>query len=249
MRLKGQTAIVTGGRRGIGFQVARRIGLEGANVLIVSRSSETRDAAESLIREGICAVGLSLDLCDESAVQMMVTECLSRFGGIDILVNNAGVAGIGGIESVSLEDWKNVVNNNLMTAFLCSKFVFPHMKVKRSGKIVNVSSVAGRSSSSVAGVHYTASKAGIIGLTRQLAREGAPFGIRVNAVAPSQTDTEMLREGLNLSGKNPADIATTIPLGFIAHPDQVASVCLFLCTEDSSYMTGAVLDVNGGALL
>jgi 3-oxoacyl-[acyl-carrier protein] reductase len=248
MRLKGQVAIVTGARRGIGFAAAKCLCEEGAAVVLTGRDPAVIAAAESLKKLGYQAVGVPADLTQEQDVKRLVDQAVKQFGRVDILVNNAGVVGVGGVESVTIEQWKSVMDNNVTTAFLCSKHVTPIMKAQKRGVMINVSSVAGRSSSMVAGVHYTSSKAAMIGLTRQLARELSPSGIRVNAVAPSQTKTEMLVEGLEKSGKNIDDIAAKIPLGYIASAEQVASVIKFLCLDDSSYMTGAILDVNGGLL-
>ncbi len=247
-KLRDQVALITGAREGIGLAIGRELGMQGATVVLISRGVGVRQAAQKLASEGLTVCGMEADVSDPDAVKALVADCLDRFNRVDILVNNAGVGGGGPIEEISIEEWNEVFRNNLTTVFLCSKHVFPAMKQQRSGTIVNISSVAGRFRSSVAGVHYTASKAAIIGFTRQLALEGAPLGIRVNAIAPAQTDTEMLREGLAKTNKTVEDIARQIPLGYIARPEQIASVCAFLCSEDSSYMTGAIVDVNGGTI-
>jgi NAD(P)-dependent dehydrogenase (short-subunit alcohol dehydrogenase family) len=246
MRFSAQIAIITGARQGIGYAIAERLGSEGAKLFMVSRDQRIEEAVGVLKKKGIVAQAFCADVGNPDGAKTMVETCLAQFERIDILINNAGVVGIGPIETISPQDWEAVLRNNLTTAFLCSQAAYTVMRQQRSGSVVNVSSIAGRSYSLVAGVHYTASKAALIGFTRQFALEAAPHGIRVNAIAPSQTDTPMLRNGLAQSKKTIDDIAKKIPLGRIAQPDEVASVCAFLCSQDASYVTGAVVDINGG---
>lgn len=248
MKFKNQVAIVTGGRRGIGLCIGKILAVNGARVVLVGRNPAIKDVAKGLLDQGLRATGCVADVSDYKSVQSLIETTQREFGRIDILVNNAAITGIGRIEEVSLDDWNSVIKNNLTSAFLCSKFVFPVMKKQMSGKIVNISSIAGRSYSLISGIHYTSSKAALIGFTRQLAAEGARFGIRVNCIAPSPTDTEMLSSGLAQVGITASDVAKRSPLGMLAQPEQIASVCSFLCSDESSYMTGAILDVNGGAL-
>jgi 3-oxoacyl-[acyl-carrier protein] reductase len=250
---EGRVALVTGARSGIGLAVARQFAKNGANVIMVSRSEKIKSAATALSNElshrDQRIIGISADFSDENQVSRVFDLVNSQFGGIDILINNAGVSHTGRIEAVSLREWEDVFKNNLTSAFLCSRAAVALMRNKNSGAIVNVSSVAGRSASLISSVAYTASKAGMIGLTRQLAKEVASAGIRVNAIAPSQTDTEMLNEALAKVNKKADDIAKVIPLGKIATPEQVADVCLYLSGPSSSYITGAVIDVNGGSFV
>lgn len=246
MKLTHRIAIVTGGRAGIGFAIARLFASEGATVILVGRSEAVQESSEKLRAEGLDVHSVVANLGDEKAVASLMEFVVERFGVLDILVNNAGVAGIGKIEDISLMDWEDVMRNNLTTAFLCCKYALPIMKKRGSGAIVNISSIAGRAFSQVAGVHYTSSKAGLLGLTRQLAWEEAAHGIRVNAIAPSQTNTEMLQKGLEISNKTISEIAEKIPLGRVADPREIATVCLYLCSDASAYVTGTTVDVNGG---
>ena len=173
----------------------------------------------------------------------MVATTIKKFKKIDILVNSAGVTGPGNIESTSLTDWEYIHKSNGTSTFLCCKYVIPYMKKKRYGKIVNVSSIAGRFRGRTSGLHYAYSKSGILGFTRQLAAEVGPWQINVNCFCPSQTMTKMLKE--LITPKIEKELKRTIPLRRIALPSEQAAVIEFLASNNSSYIAGAMIDSNG----
>lgn len=239
----GRTVVVTGGSSGIGAAAAEEFASAGAAVALVARRGA--DAlADELGKRGCSVLSLRADLSVEGEVKRTVNEVIDQFGAIDVLVNCAGIAGPGKIEEITLEAWDEMLRNNLTSQFLCCKYAVPVMKRQKSGKIVNVSSIAGRFRSALSGIHYVTSKAAILGFTRQLAYELAPFHINVNAICPSQTRTPMLAGVLTLDAEH--DLAESIPLGHIADPSEQAGVILFLASDAASYMTGAIVDVNGG---
>ncbi len=249
MRFKDKVVIITGGASGIGAQAAYCFASEGARVIACSRSHKavvkaTKELKKCYRKAQI--VPFVGDISEEENVVRLVKDVISKFGKIDILVNSAGISASGRIEEITLEKWNYIVKNNLTNCFLCCKYVVPHMKKRKYGKIVNISSIAGRFRSSLAGIHYTSAKAAIIAFTRQLAFELARYNINVNVLCPSQTKTPMLEKFL--TPKSRRQLEKSIPLGYIASPIQQAKVILFLSCEDSNYMTGAAIDVNGGQL-
>ena len=178
----------------------------------------------------------------------MVARAIAEFGTVDILVNNAGILrGTSPPEEISEDEWDLVLAFNLKGAFHCTKAVLPTMKKQRSGGIVNVSSIAGRSVSNSGGAHYTASKAALLGFTRHAAREAAPYGITVNAIAPAGVDTPMVSEVWPEARMDA--LVAKIPLGRVARAEEIAELVLFLVSEKSSYITGATIDINGGLLM
>ena len=242
---KGKVAIVTGASSGIGQAVAEAIALYGAHTVFISRSGAEEIASE-LNGTGKSALSLPCDVSVEDQVKAAIATIFQKYGQIDILINNAAINQIAKIEDISLEDWNKVMATNLTSQFLCCKHVVPIMKQQRSGKIVNVSSIAGHFRSKLSGIHYVTSKAWAIGFTRQLAYELAPFQINVNAICPSQTYTPMLAATLPPEAEQ--KLIDSIPLGRIASMEEQVNVILFLASKLSSYMTGAIVDVNGGQL-
>jgi len=238
-------AIITGASSGIGLAVAEAIAGYGAHTVFISRSGADAIASE-LNAAGKSALSLHCDVADESQVKQAIATVFAKYGRIDILINNAAINQIAKIEDISLEDWNRVRATNLTSQFLCCKHVVPIMKQQRSGNIINVSSIAGHFRSKISGIHYVASKAGVIGFTRQLAYELASFQINVNAICPSQTYTPMLAATLPPEAEQ--KLIDSIPLGRIASMEEQVNVILFLASPLSSYMTGAIIDVNGGQL-
>ena len=241
--------LIMGGSSGIGYSTADLFIKSGAKVFIVGKTkNNVTKAIERLnsFGNGSC-LGTWEDLSTEDGVKNSVELCLEKFyGKIDVLVNSLGIAIPNSFLNISLEEWNKVMATNLTSYFLSCKYVSPIMKKIGSGKIINISSIAGRSYSELCGLHYSCSKAAIITLTKQLAAELGPWGINVNCICPGQTYTRMLEP--HLKGNGEEEIKINIPLGKIATTEQQANVILFLASEGSSYMNGAILDVNGGQL-
>jgi len=246
-QLSDQVAIVTGAGQGMGEAIATRLAKEGAEV-VVSDINEDKAAqvAEKIRTAGNKALGLKTDVTTEDRVQSMVDATIDRYGTVSILVNNAGILYPTRIDNVTKAEWDQVLDVNLNGTFLCSKAVLPAMKKKGYGRIINMSSSAGRSVSTLGGVHYTAAKAGVLGLTRALAKELAPFGITVNAICPGLINTEMVR--LECTPERISAYENSFPISRLGTPEEVAQVVFFLAT-DSPYITGASIDINGGDLM
>ena len=247
MRFENQVAIVTGAGRGIGQAIALRLANEGARVACVSRTeANARKVADQInaIRAD-AAKAYSVDVVDHAAVQKIGTGILGDFGRVDILVNNAGVTRDGLAMRMSLEDWDSVVNTNLRGAFSFVHAIIRAMTKQRDGRIINISSVIGLIGNA-GQTNYAASKAGVIGFTKSLARELASRNITVNAVAPGFITTDMTA-GLSNEIKN--SIQSKIPLGKTGTPEDIANVVAFLASADAGYITGQVLCVDGGIVM
>jgi len=243
MRLKDKVALITGGGSGIGAAVARRFAQEGAKIAIGDVDVEGAEKVAAEIKDaGGEALICKADVRKRDEVEAMVDHVLREYGRLDILINNAGVTRDSLCARMSEEDWNFVVDVNLKGTFLCSKAAFRPMRKQRYGKIVNTASVAVRGN--IGQVNYSASKAGIIGLTRTLALEFARAGICVNCIAPGFIETPMT-EGLPEKVKEEA--LKRIPLGRLGKPEEVANLHLFLASPESDYITGQVFFIDGGA--
>ena len=255
MRLRGKAAVVTGSGKGLGRVIALTLAEEGARVVINDVDGEAIESvAEELRSLGREVLPVEADVTDAGQVEGMVRRTVDAFGRVDILVNNAGGAlhTPHQIEQIAEEHWDRVVDVNLKGAFLCSQAVIARMRRQGSGgKIVNVSALAGRSYATLAGVQYASAKAGIGGLTRQLAREVGPDGIHVNAVAPTVMVTGARMQGLweAKTEEERRRVIESIPLRRLAEPAEIARVVVFLASDDASYVTGVTLDVNGGRFM
>ena len=246
---RGKVALVTGAARGMGEAVSKMLAESGAYVFVTDVNFEgVRRVAEEIKRGGWKAEAVQLDVTDYKAVSSLVERIVRDHGRIDILVNNAGILRRrASVEEIPDEEWDLVMAVNVKGVFNCSKAVLPYMKAQRSGKIVNISSSAGRSTSELGGPHYTASKAAVLGLSRHLAREAAPYNINVNAVCPGLIDTPMIRE--TTAPGELEKFIEEIPMGRLGRPEEEAALVLFLASEASSYINGATIDITGASLL
>ena len=242
MRLLDRSAIITGGARGIGRAIGKAFAAEGARVALTDIDASALEAAGQELQ----ALAVVTDVADEGSVQAMVEQVMKSYGRIDILVNNAGICPLTPFESIRRADWDRVLAINLTGAFLCSQAVVPSMTRAGYGRIINISSVAGKMGGVTVGAHYAASKAGLLGLTWSLARLYAPFGITANAIAPVTIETELTRDW---SKQALEQIRQSIPLGRLARANDVAAAAVFLASEEAGFITGEVIDVNGGFLM
>jgi len=242
MKLKDKVALVTGSAQGIGKTIAVALASEGARVIIADIKA---DLAKQTASEISGAIAVELNVSNSASVKSAFGQITKEFGRIDILVNNAGITRDGLLMRMKEEDWDIVISINLTGAFKCTKEAVPVMVKQRSGKIVNIASIVGIMGN-FGQANYSASKAGLIGFTKTVAREVASRNINVNAVAPGFINTEMTQK---LSDEVKKKMSDQIPMARFGEPDDVAKAVLFLCSEDSSYITGQVISVNGGMLM
>lgn len=240
--LTGKVAIVTGASRGIGKSIAVLLASNGATVVAAAREDHASETVSEITAAGGHAETASLDVTQASEIEALVTATVKRHGSVDILINNAGIARDQLALRMKRSDWDAVIVTNLTASFLCSQAVLKPMIRKRSGRIVNISSVVGQMGNA-GQVNYAASKAGLIGLTKSLAREVASRNITVNAVTPGLIDTDMSKDIL---GKAQDSWKEQIPLGRMGTTTDVAVAVCFLVSDEASYITGQVLAVNGG---
>jgi len=246
--LAGRVAIVTGAGAGIGAGIATALAGAGAAIAAV----DVDDAGAALMARGIedkggRAVSLHADVADAGQVEDMVRQTVAALGGVDILVNNAGIATTQLVEDLDEAAWRQVLDVNLTGPFLCAKAVLPHMRAKGWGRIINIASVAGQRISIMAAASYTASKAGLLGFTRHLAYEVAPYGINVNAICPGPTLTPMYERAADEETRR--ERVGMIPKGRWLTPNDHGQVAVFLCSEAADSICGAAIDVDGGSLL
>ena len=243
MRLKDKTALITGAAQGIGRAIAMQMAREGAHIGIGDINLQgVQKTGETIKALGVRTMALSLNVSDSKSIAAAFEQLISEFGRVDILVNNAGVTRDALLLRMKDTDWDIVVDINLKGSFLCSKEAIKYMTKQKYGRIVNISSVVAFMGNP-GQANYSASKAGLIGLTKTLAREYASRGITVNAVAPGFIETFMTEK---LSEKVREELLRSIPLGTLGQPEDIAKAILFLCSHDADYITGHVLHVNGG---
>lgn len=248
MLLKGRTAIVTGGGRGIGRAIARKLAGEGAAVLIASRSSkETEAVAAEIQQAGGRAKAVAADVSKQADCEKIVRAAREAFGAISILVNNAGILGpVAPAEGTTPQQWDEVIAINLTSAFLMSRLVVAEMYAAKAGAILNISSIAAKAAFQMNGA-YAAAKAGLLGLTRTLAAEGARKGVRVNAISPGPTgDTNMWQNLAGQLGPMSAHVVDGILQGRLQTTEEIAAAALFLVSDQASAITGQTLNVDGG---
>ena len=239
---RNKVAVMTGAGSGIGKATAIKLASLGCKLVLVGRTNKVQKVKKLINKKNIITyIG---DISTEECVSKLYSKTIKEFRKVDILINSAGVTGPGNIENTSLDDWNMIHANNGTNTFLMCKYFSKIMKKKRYGKIVNVSSIAGRYRGRTSGLHYAYSKSGVIGFTRQLGAELAKWNINVNCFCPSQTMTEMLKSLINSKIKKELEI--TIPIKRIANPEEQANVIIFLCSNLCTYMAGAIIDSNGG---
>lgn len=244
MDLKNRTCIVTGGARGIGFAIAERLGSFGANVVIADINEEGAKQASQELRGN--SYGIKVDISKIAEIDSMFEFAASKYGTVDILVNNAGILHTSKIENVTEEEWDQVMAINLKGSFFSCKAALRYMVPQKYGRIINISSLAGRNGGLETGCAYSASKAGIIGMSRNIARKVASLGITVNVVAPGTTESEISKQ---FSDEAMQNILHNIPVGRLGKPFEIAEAVAFLSSEESAFITGAVLDINGGMFM
>lgn len=243
MRLQGKTALITGGAQGIGKSIALSMAKEGAGIGIADVNLEiAQQTAEEVKALGVKSIALKLDVSNQKSVTEAFNAFKTEFGSLDILINNAGITRDAVLLRMKEEDWDAVLNINLKGSFLCSKEAVKIMAKQRSGNIVSISSVVAFMGNP-GQVNYSSSKAGLIGLTKTIAREYASRGIRANAVAPGFIQTAMT-DSLSDEVKN--EMHKAIPLGGFGTPGDIANAVIFLSSADADYITGQVIHVNGG---
>lgn len=242
-KLKGRVVIVTGAARGIGKAIAEKFFQGGATLMLADVDPDPLSKVQAKLSGRDTAVlTLLTDVSKTRDVQRLVRKTLNSFERVDVLINNAGIYRITPFQEISNGEWNLVLNTNLKGTFLCSKFVAKAMIKQREGKIINIASTAAKTGGIIGGVHYAASKAGVICLTKYLARILAPYNINVNAICPGLIATRMSKSYITERVK-------AVPLGRAGQPKDVANAALFLASPDSSFITGEILDVNGGTIM
>ena len=245
LELEGKIALVTGSLRGIGKGIAMVLAEKGADIVLNDKhvDSESNVLVNQIKDMGRNVLLIEADVTKKEDVKMMFDTIEKRFGRLDILVNNAGTSQNKNIFEMELEDWQYIIDTNLTSAFLCSKEAMRIMRKQSFGRIISISSVVAERGGILGHVHYAATKSGINGMTKTLARTGAPYGINVNAVAPGIIETELLFKTHGNEGVE--KLSASVPLG-LGKPRHVGLVVAFLCSEGGDYLTGMTLDVNGG---
>ncbi len=250
MRFSNKVIIITGGASGIGAATARKVAKEGAKVVLADVHTGNLAKMDTELKTGgYPCLALSVDVANEAQVREMVERTREHFGGIDMLVNDAGISPKHQgkkqtLWEMSTAEWDQVMAVNIRGAFLCCHYAVPEIIKRGGGAIVNVSSQAAKAGSLITGGHYVISKAGVVGLTKILARETAEYGIRVNAVAPGRIDTPMIWD---VPPEVNEQVRKNIPLKRLGKPEEVAEGILFLLSQSSSFITGFVMDINGGS--
>jgi len=244
--LSGKVAIVTGGNGGIGFGIAKGLAEAGANIVVAARNRQkTSDAVAAFEGLGVRAIGLATDVQDEESVASMVASTLEEFEGIDILVNNAGISIRKAPEEYTLEEWRQVIDINLTGTFLCSRDAYPHMAKAGGGKIINIGSMTSIFGLGIA-MPYSASKGGVVQLTKSLAVAWAKDNIQVNAILPGWIHTDLTAPIKTQNAARYEFIRSRIPHGRWGEPDELAGTAVFLASHASDYVTGVAVPVDGG---
>ncbi len=250
-KLDGRVAVVTGGQRGLGAAILKELAAEGATCVVNYPSAGEREEAEALVKElkgnKVRAAAIMADVSDTAAANSLIKHAQSDFGRLDILINNAGVNSLQTWDEIERETWDLTISVNLTGVFNCCKAALGVMREQKKGNIINIASVAafiGRGNAD-----YIATKSGLLGLTRSLARQYGKDGVRANSISPGFHDTLMTRLARQNASENADDFIKIVPLGFLAGPDSIGKAALFLASDDSYYITGHNLVVDGGLTL
>jgi 3-oxoacyl-[acyl-carrier protein] reductase len=248
MDFKNKIVVVTGGGQGIGRAICLKFALANGKVIIIDMNEETAKKVKDEIKEkGFDAVVYKGDVSNAKGMKTIFDEIIANYGRVDVLINNAGIVSTKAFMDSNEEDWDRIMNINLKGPFNTCSVVFPAMVAQKHGKIINIASIAGKRGGGIFGnTLYAASKAGVIGLTKGLAREGGPYGINVNAICPGPTNTAMI-EGF--TGEKRKSFLNTIPLKRFGEPEDVANMALFLASDMARQITGEISDVDGGVML
>lgn len=246
MRLEGKTAIITGAASGFGKETALRFAEEGASIAVVDLNIDgAREVAAEINAAGGRAIAIQTNVTEEAAIHDMVEQVKAEFGVIDILINNAGKSRSKPIEELSLREWDQAMNLNLKSVFLCTREVIPHMIERQYGKIVNLASICAQTARAVA-VDYSASKSGIVGITRTVALQVAKHGINVNAVAPGPVETPLWQ---TFAPERKAALMNSVPFKRMGTPRDIANLLLFLASDEAGWITGECVAINGGTFI
>ncbi len=247
MRLNGKTAIVTGASRGLGLAISARLAREGACVVLADLSG-AQEAAAGLAQRGCKAIGVQADVTSESSVSAMVEQALKEYGVIDILVNNAGIASTltpMPFEKQTPAEWRKIMEVNVIGVFLCCRAVSPHLRARKSGRIINLSSATALRGAPFM-LHYVASKGAIISMTRALAAEFGPDGVLVNAIAPGYILTDANIANKEMASKSAPASRARRALQRDGYPDDVVGTVVYLASDDSSFVSGEIISIDGG---
>ena len=245
--LAGKIALVTGAARGIGMAIAEKLAENGASVSMADiNEAQLSETVQRFQEKGLKVIGVRIDVGDNESIQQAVASTADAFGGIDIVVNSAGILGASRIEDMKREEWNRVIDINLGGTFFVAQAALPYLKKSPAARIINIASLTGRNGGFEGSMSYAASKGGVIAITRGMARHLAPYKITVNAICPGTTATEILK------GYTPEAVARQenyILLKRLGKPEEVAAAACYLASDEAAFVTGAMLDINGGAFM
>ena len=248
MTFENKVAVITGGGQGIGKRIAEKLAEKGASLVVCDQNADAvRQTGEAIAAEyGTQIIHRQTDVTDLEQIKALIDAAMEAYQKIDIFINNAGICETTPIEDITLEEWNRMMNVNLSGVFFCCQAVMPIMKQQRSGRILNMASIAGKAGGVAAGAHYSASKAGVICVTKVLAKALGSYGVTVNAIAPGPVDTTMIAD---FSEEARKIIIDQSPVGRVGTTDDIASGALYLVSDAARHVTGETLNINGGLLM